>query len=79
MVTLPRITSMLAMLGALPPCRPSSEDDRWAHETKLDEPRAIFCLPGMGRCGRAPLGRGHLTGAYPELRAIGERRAASRW
>lgn len=60
---------MLATPGTLPS---SSEDDRWAYETKLDGQRAIVYLPGDGTVLLRARSGADITGAYPELRAIGE-------
>ncbi|CAM5682639.1 DNA ligase [Streptomyces fumanus] len=59
---------MLAAPGSLPP---PAQDARWAYETKQDGQRVVAYLPGDGSVRlRARSGR-DITGAYPELHALG--------
>ncbi|MFB7270680.1 hypothetical protein [Streptomyces sp. NPDC056244] len=68
MVTLPRITPMLAMPGRLP--LPGG-DDLWAVETKQDGQRAIMYLPGDGTVELRSRSGEVITTAYPDLRDVG--------
>ncbi|MEV4999104.1 ATP-dependent DNA ligase [Streptomyces niveus] len=68
MVTLPRITPMLATPGRLP--LPGG-DDRWAVETKQDGQRAIVYLPGDGTFELRSRSGEVITRAYPDLLDIG--------
>ncbi|AQU70261.1 ATP-dependent DNA ligase [Streptomyces niveus] len=68
MVTLPRITPMLATPGRLP--LPGG-DERWAVETKQDGQRAIMYLPGDGTLELRSRSGEIITRAYPDLLDIG--------
>ncbi len=65
---LPLIAPMLATPGSLPP---AAQDARWAYETKQDGQRAVVYLPGDGTAGLRARSGEDITGAYPELRALG--------
>lgn len=67
-VTLPLIAPMLATPGPLPP---AAQDARWAYETKQDGQRAVVYLAGDGTIGLRARSGEDITGAYPELRALG--------
>jgi len=59
---------MLAVPGTLPPAR---QDARWAYETKQDGQRVVVYLPGDGTLELRARSGEVITGAYPELRALG--------
>jgi bifunctional non-homologous end joining protein LigD len=67
-VPLPLIPPMLATPGTLPP---AAQDARWAYETKQDGQRAVVYLPGDGSVLLRARSGEDITGAYPELRALG--------
>ncbi|MGW7407709.1 ATP-dependent DNA ligase [Streptomyces sp. NPDC054833] len=67
-MTLPLIPPMLATPGKLPP---TAQDARWAYETKQDGQRAVVYLPGDGTVLLRARSGEDITGAYPELRALG--------
>jgi bifunctional non-homologous end joining protein LigD len=68
MVTLPTIDPMLATPGHLP--LPGG-DERWAVETKQDGQRAVLYAPGDGTVLLRARSGADITGAYPELQALG--------
>ncbi|WP_433892537.1 ATP-dependent DNA ligase [Streptomyces sp. CA-111067] len=68
MVTLPRISPMLASPGRLP--LPGG-DDRWAAETKQDGQRAIAYVPGDGTVELRSRSGEDVTAAYPDLQGLG--------
>jgi bifunctional non-homologous end joining protein LigD len=59
---------MLATPGTLPP---AGQDMRWAYETKQDGQRAVVYLPGDGSVVLRARSGEDITGAYPELLALG--------
>ncbi|MEV0743196.1 ATP-dependent DNA ligase [Streptomyces sp. NPDC050549] len=65
---LPRIAPMLAAPGTLPP---AGQDARWAYETKQDGQRVLVYLPGDGSVLLRARSGAVITGAYPELLALG--------
>ncbi|MFC4508231.1 ATP-dependent DNA ligase [Streptomyces vulcanius] len=67
-MTLPLISPMLATPGTLPP---AAQDARWAYETKQDGQRAVVYLAGDGTVGLRARSGEDITGAYPELGALG--------
>ncbi|WP_443073686.1 ATP-dependent DNA ligase [Streptomyces sp. NBC_01478] len=67
-MTLPRISPMLATPGTLPP---AEQDTRWAYETKQDGQRVLVYLPGDGSVLLRARSGADITGAYPELQALG--------
>lgn len=68
MVTLPRITPMLASPGRLP--LPGG-DDQWAAETKQDGQRTVAYAPGDGTVEFRSRSGEDITAAYPDLRGLG--------
>ncbi|MEU2065152.1 ATP-dependent DNA ligase [Streptomyces sp. NPDC013455] len=68
-MTLPFIPPMLATPGTLPP---AAQDARWAYETKQDGQRVMVYLPGDGSVLLRARSGDDITGAYPELRPLGE-------
>ncbi|MGV9629199.1 ATP-dependent DNA ligase [Streptomyces sp. NPDC003487] len=68
-MTLPLIAPMLATPGTLPP---ASQDARWAYETKQDGQRVVVYLAGDGSVMLRARSGEVITGAYPELHALGE-------
>ncbi|MEU9455437.1 ATP-dependent DNA ligase [Streptomyces sp. NPDC048277] len=60
---------MLATPGKLPS---AAQDSRWAYETKQDGQRAVVYLPGDGSVLLRARSGEEITGAYPELRPLGE-------
>ncbi|MCX4767595.1 ATP-dependent DNA ligase [Streptomyces sp. NBC_01275] len=60
---------MLATPGTLPP---PAQDARWAYETKQDGQRAVVYLAGDGSVVLRARSGEDITGAYPELSALGE-------
>ncbi|MEU5366656.1 ATP-dependent DNA ligase [Streptomyces sp. NPDC005925] len=67
-MTLPLIAPMLATPGVLPP---AAQDTRWAYETKQDGQRVVAYLPGDGGLLLRARSGLEITGAYPELAALG--------
>ncbi|WP_330455869.1 ATP-dependent DNA ligase [Streptomyces sp. NBC_00820] len=67
-MTLPLVPPMLATAGSLPP---AAQDARWAYETKQDGQRVMVYLPGDGRVLLRARSGEDITGAYPELAALG--------
>ncbi|MEU8588902.1 ATP-dependent DNA ligase [Streptomyces sp. NPDC048664] len=65
---LPLIAPMLATPGVLPP---AGQDTRWAYETKQDGQRVVVYLPGDGGVELRARSGEVVTGAYPELHALG--------
>ncbi|MFJ4688964.1 non-homologous end-joining DNA ligase [Streptomyces sp. NPDC088789] len=65
---LPLIEPMLATPGSLPP---AAQDARWAYETKQDGQRAVVYLEEDGRLRLRARSGEDITGAYPELAALG--------
>ncbi|MEU9556185.1 ATP-dependent DNA ligase [Streptomyces fumanus] len=65
---LPLIPPMLATPGSLPP---AAQDARWAYETKQDGQRVVAYLPGDGSVRLRARSGQDITGAYPELHALG--------
>ncbi|MBK3572246.1 ATP-dependent DNA ligase [Streptomyces sp. MBT65] len=59
---------MLATPGTLPP---AEQDTRWAYETKQDGQRVLVYLPGDGSVLLRARSGADITGAYPELHALG--------
>ncbi|WP_030946540.1 non-homologous end-joining DNA ligase [Streptomyces sp. NRRL S-646] len=68
-MTLPLIPPMLATPGSLPP---AAQDSRWAYETKQDGQRVVAYLEGDGSILLRARSGEDITGAYPELRTLGE-------
>ncbi|MGY4741857.1 ATP-dependent DNA ligase [Streptomyces sp. B21-108] len=68
-MTLPLIAPMLATPGRLPP---AAHDARWAYETKQDGQRAVVYLAGDGSITLRARSGQDITGAYPELRPLGD-------
>ncbi|MER6420903.1 non-homologous end-joining DNA ligase [Streptomyces sp. NPDC001137] len=68
-MTLPLIPPMLATPGSLPP---AAQDSRWAYETKQDGQRVVAYLEGDGGILLRARSGEDITGAYPELRPLGE-------
>ncbi|MFE2267023.1 ATP-dependent DNA ligase [Streptomyces griseosporeus] len=68
-MTLPLISPMLATPGTLPP---AAQDARWAYETKQDGQRVVVYLPGDGSVVLRARSGEVITGAYPELLALGD-------
>ncbi|MEU9475797.1 ATP-dependent DNA ligase [Streptomyces sp. NPDC048191] len=68
-MTLPLIPPMLATPGRLPP---AVQDQRWAYETKQDGQRVMVYLPGDGSLSLRARSGEEITGAYPELRPLGD-------
>ncbi|CAM5673928.1 DNA ligase [Streptomyces chartreusis] len=68
-MSLPLIPPMLAASGKLPP---TSQDARWAYETKQDGQRAVVYLAGDGTLLLRARSGEDITAAYPELRALGD-------
>lgn len=68
-MTLPLIPPMLATPGSLPP---AAQDSRWAYETKQDGQRVVAYLEGDGSILLRARSGEDITGAYPELRPLGE-------
>ncbi len=68
MTALPLIPPMLATAGRLPS---AAQDARWAYETKQDGQRVVVYLPGDGSVLLRARSGAEITGAYPELRALG--------
>ncbi|GAA3769615.1 ATP-dependent DNA ligase [Streptomyces coacervatus] len=68
-MTLPLIPPMLATPGSLPP---AAQDARWAYETKQDGQRVVAYLEGDGSILLRARSGEEITGAYPELRPLGE-------
>ncbi|MFF4507908.1 non-homologous end-joining DNA ligase [Streptomyces sp. NPDC001401] len=60
---------MLATPGSLPP---AAQDARWAYETKQDGQRVVAYLEGDGSVLLRARSGEDITGAYPELRPLGE-------
>ncbi|MCI3273754.1 non-homologous end-joining DNA ligase [Streptomyces cylindrosporus] len=67
-MTLPLIPPMLATPGRLPP---AAQDARWAYETKQDGQRVVAYLEGDGGVLLRARSGEDITGAYPELHALG--------
>ncbi|MFF7446418.1 MULTISPECIES: non-homologous end-joining DNA ligase [unclassified Streptomyces] len=65
---LPLIPPMLATSGTLPP---PAQDARWAYETKQDGQRVVVYLAGDGSVLLRARSGEDITGAYPELAALG--------
>ena len=59
---------MLATPGPLPP---TAQDAQWAYETKQDGQRVLVYLPGDGSVLLRARSGEDITGAYPELLALG--------
>ncbi len=59
---------MLATPGTLPP---AAQDARWAYETKQDGQRVVVYLAGDGSVLLRARSGEDITGAYPELAALG--------
>ncbi|MFJ2004630.1 ATP-dependent DNA ligase [Streptomyces chartreusis] len=68
-MSLPLIPPMLATSGKLPP---TSQDPRWAYETKQDGQRAVVYLAGDGTLLLRARSGEDITAAYPELQALGD-------
>ncbi|MET7287182.1 ATP-dependent DNA ligase [Streptomyces sp. NPDC005573] len=67
-MTLPLVPPMLATPGSLPS---PAQDARWAYETKQDGQRVMVYLPGDGTVLLRARSGEDITGAYPELGALG--------
>ncbi|MFF3336652.1 ATP-dependent DNA ligase [Streptomyces sp. NPDC002888] len=65
---LPLIAPMLATPGTLPP---AAQDARWAYETKQDGQRVVVYLAGDASVVLRARSGEDITGAYPELAALG--------